>query len=188
MRWWHSLRVRKQWLRLNTYFWNFWIKVTENNKISVTIFHCGLVSLKFYCRFDSIFRFTVDKEDYSYMEQNLARKQDEMRMIMEENYRQDNMSVKKVWVKSFSASSNFSESEDGWTVVKYSIIIMTFNQVVSIQLIASCGHFFRNHTNYLIAVLFYPKVWLCLHILSDLTDSRPTTVPLYYYIIFGIII
>ena len=82
---------------------------------------------------------------------------------MEENYRQDNMSVKKVWVKSFSASSNFSESEDGWTVVKYSIIIMTFNQVVSIQLIASCGHFFRNHTNYFIAVLFYPKVWLCLH-------------------------
>ena len=76
------------------------------------IFYCWLVSFKFYCRFDSIFRFTVDKEDYSYMEQNLARKQDEMRMIMEENYRQDNMSVKKVWVKSFSVSSNFSESED----------------------------------------------------------------------------
>ena len=66
--------------------------------------------MKFYCRFDSIFRFTVDKEDYSYMEQNLARKQDEMRMIMEETYRQDNMSVKLVCVNLFSVSSIFSDS------------------------------------------------------------------------------
>ena len=185
MRWWHSLRVRKQWLRLNTYFWNFWIKVTENNTTSVTIFYCCLVGLNFYCRFDSIFRFTVDKEDYSYMEQNLARKQDEMRMIMEENYRQDNMSVKKVWVKSFSVSSNFSESEDDWTVVKYSIIIMTFDQVVSIQLIASCGQFFLNHTNYFIAVLFYPKVWLCLHILYGtyrLQAYNSATVLLFHFL------
>ena len=199
MRWWHSLRVRKQWLRLNTYCCQgkiFELKLQRTTKyisarskvyyslISVTIFYCCLGSLKFYCRFDSIFRFTVDKEDYSYMEQNLARKQDEMRMIMEENYRQDNMSVKKVWVKSFSVSSNFSESEDDWTVVKYSIIIMTFNQVVSIQLIASCGQFFLNHTNYFIAVLFYPKVWLCLHILYGtyrLQACNSATVLLYHF-------
>lgn len=55
------------------------------------------------------------------MKQNLARKQDEMKMIMEENNRQDNMSIKKVWVKSFSVSSYESQSEDEWS--GYEIII-----------------------------------------------------------------
>ena len=52
------------------------------------------------------YRFNVDKEDHSYLQQKLANKEDELSSMISNSYKKEEMSVRYVWRQSFHSSTN----------------------------------------------------------------------------------
>lgn len=57
-------------------------------------------------------RFSVDKEDHSYLQQKLASKEDELNAMISSSYQQESSSVRQVWRKSFHSATHSTPTTD----------------------------------------------------------------------------